>query len=272
MVVKIKTILLTFDIEEFDLPLEFDKKISEEEQFEISRKGTEKIFDLLEKNNIEATFFVSAKFAKQYPELIKKISQVHEVGLHCYEHRDDYSKMNEEEALERLKNGKDLIEKIINKKIIGFRAPRYQYPDYKIIKELGFRYDSSLLPAYIPLSSTYTLGKFNNLFKDRRSFKEKGLWILPITVTPLIRIPFTWITFRNLNSFYYKISTYLNLLNNDFINLVLHPWEFVDLEKMDLPKLIKRNTGDKLINKLQDYINNYKRYDFTTISSYLFTS
>src|SRR3989344_2943151 len=112
MVVKIsiKNILLTFDIEEFDLPLELGKDISENEQFEISKGGTEEVLELLYKNNLRSTFFLSAKFSKLYPNLIRKISKQHEIGLHCLEHKDNYSKMNEEEAIERIKNGKNIIE------------------------------------------------------------------------------------------------------------------------------------------------------------------
>src|SRR3989344_7853133 len=110
-----KQILLTFDIEEFDLPLEFGVKITEEEQFETSRIGTQKILELLDKNNVKATFFISAKFASKYPSLIKKISEKHEIGLHCLEHKDNYQDMQEKEVFERLSKGKEKIEKIINK-------------------------------------------------------------------------------------------------------------------------------------------------------------
>ena len=37
-----KHILLTFDLEEFDLPLEFGHAISKEQIFEISKKGLKK--------------------------------------------------------------------------------------------------------------------------------------------------------------------------------------------------------------------------------------
>src|SRR3989344_1615565 len=103
MVVKIKNILLTFDIEEFDLPLEFGKEISEEKQFKISKDGTEKIINFLQEKNIKATFFISARFAKQYPLLIKKISYNHEVGLHCLKHSDNYSKMDGDTAFKKIK-------------------------------------------------------------------------------------------------------------------------------------------------------------------------
>ena len=42
-----KKILLSFDLEEFDLPLEYDISISKQEQFNFSLKGLKKIIKLL---------------------------------------------------------------------------------------------------------------------------------------------------------------------------------------------------------------------------------
>ena len=262
MAVKMKEILLTFDIEEFDLPLEFGEKISEEEQFEISRKGTEKILELLDKNDIKATLFVSAKFASRYPSLIKKISGNYEIGLHCLEHRDNYQKMDKKEAFERLKKGKEIIEKIINKKINCFRAPRFQPPDYNILEKIGIIYDSSLHPTYIP-------GRYNHFFLKMEIFSKDGVKIIPLSVSPILRLPLFWLAFRNLPLFY---SKYITNKNEKYTCLVFHSWEFVNIKNIDLPLLIKRNTGERLIRKLQKYINNYKRYKFNIISSYLLTS
>ncbi len=257
-----KSILFTFDIEEFDLPLEFGKHISEKDQFEISKEGTEKIMDLLNKNNIKATFFVSAKFADKHPELIEKISMNHEIGLHCLEHRDDYSNMDKNMAYSRIKMAKEIIEKIVNKKIVGFRAPRFQPPNYKILDDLGIVYDSSLHPTYIPK-------RYNNFKSPRTPFYRDGIKIIPLTVSPILRLPIFWIAFRNLPLSY---SEYITNRNKDYVNLIFHPWEFVDITEMDLPKLITRNTGEKLIKKLQKYITSYEGCNFTTMSSYLLTS
>ena len=234
MVVKIRTILLTFDIEEFDLPLEFKEKIPEKDQFEISKNGTEKIIGLLNKNNVKATFFVSAKFAKQYPELIKTISEYYEVGLHCFEHKDDYSKMNEEELYERIKNGKEIVEDIINKKVLGFRAPRFKFQNYDVLKSLKIKYDCSLNPTYIP-------GRYNNISKERGIHLNKGVIVVPLTVSPILRMPLFWFTFRNLPLIYPKLIT----LRSKYICINFHPWEFTDIKKFKVPFLIKRNTENR---------------------------
>ncbi|MBS3151736.1 polysaccharide deacetylase family protein [Candidatus Woesearchaeota archaeon] len=257
-----KTILLTFDVEEFDLPIEFGKDISEDEQFEISKNGVEEVLELLNKNNIKATFFVSAKFSEKYPELIREISEDHEIGLHCLEHKDDYSKMGHDEAYEKIKTGKEIIERIIDKKIIGFRSPRLQQISYEILNKIGIIYDSSLNPTYIP-------GRYNNFFSPRKVFSKNDIKIIPISVSPILRLPIFWLAFRNFPLFY---SKYITNRNKDFVCLVFHSWEFINIENMDLSRLIKRNTGKKLKKKLQKYIHYYKKEKFTTISSYLMIS
>ena len=50
-------ILLSFDIEEFDVPKEHQVDISMEEQIKVSVEGTTRILDCLERNQVKATFF-----------------------------------------------------------------------------------------------------------------------------------------------------------------------------------------------------------------------
>src|SRR3989344_6921873 len=101
-----KTILLTFDIEEFDLPVDFGSSISDKDKYKISKVGTEILLDILERNNVKATFFTTTNFALKYPELARKISRKHELAFHGYSHKDNYSRMNEREIIERIKDGK----------------------------------------------------------------------------------------------------------------------------------------------------------------------
>ena len=262
MVVKIKNILLTFDVEEFDLPAEFDQYISEDEQFGISRNGTEKILDILTENKIKATFFISAKFAENNKELIKKISKNHEIGLHCLDHKDNYLEMDEGEIYKRLKSGKEIIETITKTSIIGFRAPRFQFNAYLVLNQVKIEYDSSLNPTYVP-------GRYNHFFSPRKIFVKEGIKIIPISVSPILRLPIFWLAFRNLPLAY---SKYITKNNKDYVCLIFHPWEFVDIKKFNVPILIKRNSGKKMINKFEKYLKfcSNKRYNFSTIKDYLF--
>ena len=252
-----KNILLSFDLEEFDLPREYNVTIEENEMFRISYDGCERILNILNKYKIKGTFFVSANFAKKYPNLVKKISKKHEIGLHCYEHKD--------KNFERLEEAKKIIENIINKKIMGFRAPRYQTPDYEQLKELGLKYDSSSHPTYIP-------GRYNNFLKSRKISTKEGVKIIPVSVSPLFRLPLFWIIFRNMPLFYSKLITKSCLVKDDYVCLVFHPWEFINIKNYKIPFLVKRNTGEKIELKLEKYIVwcLENKFIFIGIEDYLF--
>lgn len=267
----VKTILLTFDIEEFDLPRKYGAKINDEEMYSMSNKGTKKLLNLLDMYKIRATFFITALFAKKYPKLIKQIGKKHEVGLHGYAHSDIYQELGKKETFERLKKAKKLLERISGKKVVSFRSSRFQKIDYSILEKIGIKIDSSLLPTFIPLSFVYTLGRFENLFKSRKVFYEKGIFEVPLTVTPIIRLPLIWITFRNMPLSYGKMCTSCSLINNNFINLVFHSWDFVDITNFDIPHLSKNKTGKRLIKKIDAYINWVKKkgYKFSTITGFL---
>ena len=251
-------ILLNFDIEEFDLPLEYNLNISEKEQFESSFKGLQKILLLLEKYDIQATFFVTANFAQKYPQIIKKVSKKHEIASHNLKHST--SRYDEQEV----KKSKEIIEKIINKKITGFRMPRLQPVDYQSLKNLGFVYDSSISPTYIP-------GRYNHYFKKRRVTKINNLFEIPISTAQIIRAPLSWIFFRFFGLTYSKIITKLCISNPGFVNLFFHPWEFNDLKNLKIPFYIRRNSGKKAIHMLEEYFTwcKKKNYKFLTIIEFL---
>ena len=80
-------ILLSFDIEEFDVPKEHQVDISMEEQIKVSVEGTTRILDCLERNQVKATFFCTANFALHAPDIIKRIQEGgHEIASHGFYH------------------------------------------------------------------------------------------------------------------------------------------------------------------------------------------
>ena len=245
-----KILLLTFDLEEFDVPFEYGIRIDEDEMYGISCMGLKRILRLLQKHGIKSTFFTTVNFAKRYPEMIKRLLKKHEIALQGYSHAHDYQKMPKMEALKWLKKSKQFFEEL-GVDIIGFRAPRLIPPLYSVLKKIGFEYDNSLHPTYVP-------GRYNNLLKPRKPFVVNSLKIIPISTTPFFRLPFSWVWFRNIDLMYSKISTRFCLINQNFINVYFHPWEFVDLHDYEFSKklswLFKRNTGREFEKKLEKYI------------------
>ncbi|MBU0894315.1 MAG: polysaccharide deacetylase family protein [Nanoarchaeota archaeon] len=254
-----KKMLLTLDVEEFDLPLQFNQKISEKEMYETSKKGLVLLLNLLDKYKIKATFFTTANFAKKYPKLIKSlILKKHEIASHGYSHSDSF------QTIDQLKKAKKELEKITKFKIKGFRAPRFNIQNINILPGLGFKYDSSLHPTFIP-------GRYNNFFKSRQIHKIGKIIEIPPSTTPFVRLPLFWLAFKNLGINYAKQTTKFNFLDSKYTMLLFHPWEFTDISKFKVPNYIKKNNGKKLLKILENYILFClkKGYEFDTVESYL---
>lgn len=246
------------------MPKEYNINLKDEVVYKESFEGTKKILGLLDDLSLNATFFVTAKFALEYPLLIKEISNKHEIALHGYKHDSNYQKMSNPEAFKELFIAKKEIESIISKKIYGFRAPRMMHLSFKVLKDLGLEYDSSLHPTYVPR-------RYNHFFRERKLKVKEGIVQIPISVIPLLRFPFTWLWFRNLSLSYAKLCTRLSVLDNDFVNIYFHPWEFQDLESYKIPFYMRRNTGLYLEKKLKKYLRwcVNKNFRFISLKDYI---
>lgn len=72
-----KSILLSFDLEEFDIPEEYGQPLDNDIKFEIYSRGLSNIIALLDRLDITATFFVTANFALHNRDTIKELSKHH---------------------------------------------------------------------------------------------------------------------------------------------------------------------------------------------------
>ncbi len=234
------TVCLTFDLEEFDLPLEFKQEISEERQIEIATKGMEALKPMLK--DISCTFFTTAHYAEKKPTLIKELSLSHEIASHSYYH-SSFDKAD-------LKKSKEVLQTISGTEIVGFRMPRMARVNYKDIKEAGYLYDSSLNPTFIP-------GRYNHFNKHKTIFRENDLLIVPASVTPSLRIPLFWLTFKNSSIEWYCRQVGKCLDKYGYVNIYLHPWEFTDVSDFSLPAYMNTNP-DKMLTKLNYLINYFK--------------
>lgn len=247
-------ILLTFDLEEFDLPLEYGQAISLEEQLTLSALGTQRIIELLREKNIRATFFITAVFAQNNQELIKNIvADGHEIASHGWAH----SSFSPKDLLQ----SKLKLEALSGVEISGFRMPRLQAVNEKSLLEAGYTYDSSLSPTFIP-------GRYNNWGSPLKPFWSKGLKELPVSVTPFLRFPLFWLSFHTLPLFIYRMMSKWTLKRTKYLNLYFHPWEFLEpevLNKYQLPFYIKYRSGLKMSTRLSLLIDALKKTShFTT--------
>ncbi len=248
-------ILLTFDVEEFDLPLEYGIPVSLEEQMIVGKKGVDMIADLLKDPLVPCTLFTTANFALKYPSDITTLSKKHEIASHSFFH-SSYKP-------EDLKNSREVLEKIISAKVYGLRMPRMKKINTNCINLAGYTYDSSINPTWIP-------GRYNNLNMPRRFYFENGIVKVPVSVSANLRIPLFWLAFKNFPYAYYKTIALQTLKKDGYLSLYFHPWEFVDLSNYNLPLMIKRKSGTELLEKLMRLIADLKNEgEFSTINNYL---
>jgi peptidoglycan/xylan/chitin deacetylase (PgdA/CDA1 family) len=251
------TILLTFDVEEFDLPLEYNLPISEEEQILIGKLGADEMQKIIEYQNISTTLFTTANFAEHYPELIKALAQKNEIGSHTYYH----SRF----AKEDLENSRIKLAEITGGLIKGLRMPRFKEIDIDWIKEAGYQYDSSINPTYMP-------GRYNNLKSPRTVFKENNFTRLPVSVSSLLRFPLFWMAFKNIPYAIYKKMALDALKKDGYLSLYFHPWEFTDITKWEIPFYLKKRCINELSDRLNRLIEDLKKEaEFKTISNFLST-
>lgn len=254
-----KKILLSFDIEEFDMPLEYGQSISLEEQIKVSREGTKIILDLLYEHQITATFFSTVVFANHAVDLIQRIKKEnHELASHGYYH-SEFQKTH-------LLESRLALEKLSGNSVKGFRMPRMKKVDDEAIQKAGYSYNSSLNPICLP-------GRYNNLFKPRTLFDINGTIQLPASTTPLIRFPLFWLSFHNLPLWMYKAACLRTINHDHYLNIYFHPWEFTDLAKPEynFPGFVSRNSGTKMTDRFTSLIVWMKKqgYSFSTINDFI---
>ncbi len=237
-------VLLSFDVEEFDMPLEYNFSISPEEQMLVGKKGLDAINPVLTDPAIAATLFTTANFAMHYPDEIKQLADQHEIASHTFYHSDFKD--------EHLLSSKNKLEEISGKSITGLRMPRMRKVSMQEVKKAGYSYDSSVNPTWLP-------GRYNNLHLPRTIYTDDGMLRVPASVSPFLRIPLFWLSFKNLPYAVFKMLTLQTLKKDGYVCLYFHPWEFTDIESYGLPGFTKKLNGEPLQQKLNRLLIDLKK-------------
>lgn len=254
------TILLSYDVEEFDMPMEYGGSIDLEEQLAISTNGLYKLLALLNKYGIKCTFYCTAQYALHRRELIQGLhDQGFEIASHGYYHSNF--------ELAHLKTSKEVLQGLIQHPVRGYRMARMMPLPAKAVADAGYQYNSSINPTWIP-------GRYNNLSKPRTSFVEEGVLQFPASVTPQFRIPLFWLGFHNYPlSFYLKCSAAV-LKKDGYLNIYFHPWEFENYDGVGgatFPKYVVRNSGALMLQRTESLIKwaAERGYRFDTTANWL---
>ncbi len=245
-----KKVLLSFDVEEFDMPLEYKHAISVQDQMKIGIEGLYAIAPVLE--SVPCTLFTTANFANHFPEEIRALSTTHEIASHTFYHTAYETK--------DLLKSRLRLEEITGQKVSGLRMPRMRPVLMKDVKAAGYAYDSSINPTWLP-------GRYNNFHLPRTVYTEGGITRIPASVSPGIKVPLFWLSFKNMPYALYLQLCKQTLAKDGYLCLYYHPWEFTPIEQFGLPAYTRRWCGPALVNRLTKLIKDLSTdADFSTMN------
>ena len=220
-------------------------------------RQTDILLSMLDDNNVKATFFVLGMLANSRPDLLKKIAnEGHEIALHGMNH-DSLFKLTEKQVLQDISDSKNLVSDIIGQKILGYRAPSFSILKENlhildILHDLGFTYDSSIMPVQMP---RYGIDNFN--IEDKLYSLPGGGEIveLPLTVKKFggRKWPVAGGGYIRLMPMHVIHNLYSNFFKNNIDCMIyMHPYEF-DTEKLDITDNLIKNKNISAIKTL--YLN-----------------
>lgn len=238
-------LVLTFDVEEFDLPLEYGASISPGSQIETGAAGWEKVLGLLEELDIPATLFTTAHIAESRPDLLlRSVRGGHEIASHNLRHAPGFPP--------RPAEARNLLRELCGQEIAGYRSPRFApVADYELI-EAGHSYNSSLNPVWMP-------GRYNHFRAPRGPHRRNSLLQFPLSATPVLRIPLFWLAFKVFPPPLFRLLCEWTLHADGYLHLYFHPWEFCDLSREEVPAFLRRPDGDRLLMRLRHLLRGLEK-------------
>jgi len=276
-------IILTFDVEDWFQVENFKKYISfdswDSRKLRVE-KNTHTILNLLDSFPFKpkATFFILGWIAQRLPHLVEEINnRGHEVANHGNYHHL-CTKQSAAEVFKDLKQGKEILEDIVGKKIFGYRAPSFAINNdiLKIIKDTGHIYDSS----FNSFSMHGRYGTINLENKEKKGIANKisdNFYELPISNLNIRQkaLPLGGGGYFRLIPFpLFKFGMKQVLKKDKAFVFYSHPWEF----DPDQPRIKQASRGFKFrhyINlgktqkKLEALIKKFKTLQFITCIDYL---
>lgn len=241
-------------------------------------QNTNKLLSLLDKTNVQATFFVLGYNAERFPELIENIKDNnHEVAMHGYDHTPLFVQTPQKLEAD-VKKTKKILEHITKEEVIGYRAPMFSvvketFWAIDILKKY-FKYDSSIFPTKTPLYGVPEAPKYPFKFlpiDDKKTEADGLLEFPPATYEiPIIKkkIPVAGGFYLRLfpcSFLKYSIEK-INEKKQPAI-CYLHPWEIDPQQpKIKSYKWWHYYNLDKTENKFKKVLNNFT---FVSIKEYI---
>jgi len=219
------------------------------------RRALNMAMDLCEELDIQSTFFITAEFAREYPDELQRMQALgQEVGCHGLTHTDEeeYDRMPEAMQRSYLEEATSKLEAVTDRPVRAFRSPRVKISatTLRLLVERGYLVDSSVCSQrFDVISSNLINGGW--LLAPRRSYHphhsdpfkrgELPIWEVPISA---LAVPFISKVLNVLGlpamKIFFKLLYAESRRTGKPIVYLSHPTEFISERGTDKSRSLRR--------------------------------
>jgi len=228
-------------------------------------QGIPRLLDLFDRYAARATFFVCGRDLPAQADVVAEIvRRGHEVANHSAAHRNGYARLSRAELRADILTAHERISAATGRPPVGFKAPGFSFNAHLpgVLAELGYLYDSSILPTYhAPLLRLLQrvlsggrvdpthYGRWVYGFRSLRPYRLKiedcrlhvaddnlqssifnlqSVWEAPVTTMPLLRLPMHSTFVLSAGRWLFDLGLALAQARGVPINYLLHAGDVVD--------------------------------------------
>lgn len=234
------------------------------------RTGIENMLAFFDRFKLKVTMFMVGNdfLHEQNHEAIRAIqNEGHEIANHSMTHPQDFRWLSGEEKRRELNGMGDICETVTGRRPIGFRSPGWNIDDsaIPILNDLNYTYDSSVFPTYLmplmkfahwlsmskqPRGVRTTMGQLDYMFAQKTPYRisdtslrktgKNKLFEFPLTVSPILRIPFfaTLLLFTGIS--FYRLLYHSIEAAGLPVHFQMHLSDFIDYSLPELADQMPR--------------------------------
>ncbi|MGB9932132.1 polysaccharide deacetylase family protein [Haloarcula amylolytica] len=228
--------------------------------------------EILAEYDATSTAFVVSSVADSHPDDVRALA---DAGLEIASHTHTHQLLSELDGDGRrgeLSQSKDVLERVTNEQVSGFRAPAFDITDdhFDLLSDTGYTYDSSVV------SSRSIPGWYGGEYDIHepvpatavRPDAPDTITEFPASVMPGLQLPLTGTWLRFFGPRYTVLGMKLLARQGITPMLYVHPWELVDLPAVEgVPTRVYVRTGGWMRRAVERILQ--QDFEFTTARAVL---
>ncbi len=217
---------------------------------------------LLAEAHAKATFFLIAEEALRFPAIVQRIvNEGHEIGCHSMTHPLPFRLETPGAVTRELVEAKSALEQLSGKEVLGFRAPAWDLTPAALedVARAGYVYDTSLFPSWVFLLHQRAVQRKADYLVERNqlslsqlltkpavphraSVGNGELVVIPITTTPVFRLPYYHTMRFILPDLGFQILAALAHLRRN-VHYIFHAVDFLGLHEDRIDSRLRKHPG-----------------------------